>query len=232
MVVDDVGKVVGGKPVGFEQDLILQLLVFHGDIAEGGVMEGGRALVRDALADDEGFTGLHTLFCLRERQSAAGTDVLFDLAGRGFALVLVGFLAEAVIRAALFAQQLCVLAEQIAPLGLHVRPDRAADVRAFVMLEMALLHRPVYNVNSALNETPLIRVLNAENELALIVAGNEIGIERGTEIADVHVPRGRRGEPRTYLARGDALFHILKPLHVFHFVPPAPKYLRLTLFSF
>ena len=118
--------------------------------------------------------------------------------------------------------------EAMEALGLHVWADGAADIRAFVVLKMALLHSPVYNVNSALDETPLIRVLNAENELALIVAGNEIGIERGTEIADVHVPRGGRGETRAYLARGDALFHILKPLHVFHFVPPAPKYLRLT----
>lgn len=91
-------------------------------------MEGGRALVRDALADDEGLAGLDALFCLLERQIAAGADVLFDLAGRGFALILVGFLAEAVIRAALFAQQLRVLAEQLAPLGLDIRADGAADV--------------------------------------------------------------------------------------------------------
>ena len=74
-------------------------------------MEGGRALVRDALADDEGLAGLHALFCLLKRQIAAGTDVLFNFARLASGLLHVVFLAEAVICAALLAQQLRVLAE-------------------------------------------------------------------------------------------------------------------------
>ena len=188
-------------------------------------MESGRSLVRDELADDIGPTLGGETVGLLAAHAAAGIVPAVKFAG-----VLLGgrLFAEAAVGMAALHEQLRVFLIEPAALGLHIGADRAADVRAFVVLEMALLHRPVYNVNSALDETPLIRVLNAENELALIVAGNEIGIERGTEIADVHVPRGRRGETRAYLARGDALFHILKPLHVFHFVPPAPKYLRLT----
>ena len=188
-------------------------------------MEGGRPIVRDELADDIGSAlGGQTVGLLAAHAAA------WIVPAVKFAGVLLGgrLFAEAAVGMAALHEQLRVFLIEPAALGLHIGADRAADVRTFVVLEMALLHSPVYNVNSALDETPLIRVLNAENELALIVAGNEIGIERGTEIADVHVPRGRRGEPRTYLARGDALFHILKPLHVFHFVPPAPKYLRLT----
>ena len=188
-------------------------------------MEGGRPIVRDELADDIGSALGGETVGLLTAHAAAGIVPAVKFAG----VLLRGCLfAEAAVGMAALHEQLRVFLIESAALGLHIGADRAADVRTFVMLEMALLHRPVYNVNSALDETPLIRILDAENELALIVAGDEIGIERGTEIADVHVPRGRRGEPRTYLARGDALFHILKPLHVFHFVPPAPKYLRLT----
>ena len=188
-------------------------------------MEGGRPLVRDELADDIGLALGGETVGLLTAHAAAGIVPAVK-----FACILLGgrLFAEAAVGMTALHEQLRVFLIEPAALGLHIGADRAADVRTFVVLEMALLHSPVYNVNSALDETPLIRVLNAENELALIVAGNEIGIERGTEIADVHVPRGRRGEPRAHLARGYALFHILKPLHVFHFVPPAPKYLRLT----
>ena len=213
MIVDDVREVIRRQTVGFQQHLILQLLVFHGDIAEGRVMEGGRALVRDALADDEGLAGLHALFCLLERQIAAGADVLFDLAGRGFALVLVGFLAEAVIRAALFAQQLRVLAEQLAPLGLDIRADGAADVGAFVVIKAAFGHGLVDDIDRALDQTALIGILDAENEFAVVAAGDQPGIERRAQVADVHIARGARSEARADLAMRDARFHLLKKIH-------------------
>ena len=176
-------------------------------------MEGGRALVRDALADDEGLAGLHALFCLRERQIAAGTDVLFDLAGRGFALVLVGFLAEAVIRAALFAQQLRILAEQIAPFRLHIRANWTADVWSLVMRQTTLGHRLVDYIDRALDQTALIGVFNAENELAVVAAGNQPCIKRSAQVANVHIARGARSKAGADLAVRDARFHLLKKIH-------------------
>ena len=52
VVVDDVGEVVGGQAVGLQENLILHLLVLDRNVAEGGVVERGAALVRDALPDD------------------------------------------------------------------------------------------------------------------------------------------------------------------------------------
>ena len=120
--------------------------------------------------------------------------MLFDFARLASGLFLIGFLAEAVVRAALFAQQLCVLAEQIAPLGLHIRPDQPADVRPFVVRQAAFGHCLVDHVDCALDQTALIGVLNAENELAVVAAGNQPCIERGAQVADVHIARGARSK--------------------------------------
>ena len=58
VVVHHVGKIVGGHTVRLDQDLIVQCGVFHGNIAEYLIMEGGGALLRHLLADDIGHAGV------------------------------------------------------------------------------------------------------------------------------------------------------------------------------
>ena len=66
----------------------------------------------------------------------------------------------------------------------------------------------------------LIRILYAEQELAVRVAGDAPGVERCAQIAHVHIPRGARREAGAYLAARDALFHFLKPCIVHTDKPP------------
>ena len=121
--------------------------------------------MRDELADDIGPALGSKTVGLLTAHAAAGIVPAVKLAG----VLLRGCLfAEAAVGMAALHEQLRVFLIESAALGLHIGADGAADVRAFVMLEMALLHSPVYNVNSALNETPLIRILDAENELPLL----------------------------------------------------------------
>ena len=54
VVVDDVGKIVGGVAVRLEEHLVLDLLVLDGDGAEHRVLKGGRARQGHLLADDVG----------------------------------------------------------------------------------------------------------------------------------------------------------------------------------
>ena len=54
VVVDDVGEVIGGQSVGLDEHLIVQRLIFHGDVPEHRVVEGGGAAVGDTLADHVG----------------------------------------------------------------------------------------------------------------------------------------------------------------------------------
>ena len=215
MVVHDVCKVIGGKAVGLEQHLILKLLVFDRDVTEGGVMERGRALVRDALADDKRLARLHTSERLVKRQVAAGADVLANfltliLCGRFFLLTL---LAEAVVCAALFAKELCILAEQVTALGLDIGADRAADIGTFVVVKTAFRHRPVDHVRCALDQTALIGVLDAQDERAALTAGDQPRVKRRAQIADVHIARGTGCKAGAHLAARNARFHLIKKVH-------------------
>ena len=55
VVVDYVREVVGGVAVGLDQNLVLQLGVFNGNLAENSVGEGRAALGRHFLADYIGY---------------------------------------------------------------------------------------------------------------------------------------------------------------------------------
>ena len=59
---------------------------------------------------------------------------------------------------------------------------------------------------------PWVGILNAEDELAAAVAGDQPGVEGGAEVAHVHVARGGGGEAGADAVLGDAGFHLLKPV--------------------
>ena len=155
------------------------------------------------------------------REAAAGVDGLLEPAGLllGLLLVVVGVLAEAAVGVAALHEELGVVHIEPAALGLHIGADGAADVRALVVLEAAFGERAVDDVHRALDEPALVGVLDAEDELAAVRAGDKVGVERGAQVADVHIARGAGREARAHLAARDARFHILKPLFIFHVNP-------------
>jgi len=207
VIVHHVGEVVGGQAVPLQQHLIVQSLVLHGDVTEGHIMEGGGALVGDPLTDHVGLTGSQIGGHFFLAQIPAGIVRPVKLAG-----VLLGFrlLAEAVVGCALFHQELGVGQIQVPALGLDIGAGGAAHVRAFIVIQMALLHGAVDHVRSTLHQTALIRILDPENEGAVGVAGDEPGVQRGAQVAHVHIAGGGGGEPGTDLPLGDAGFQIFK----------------------
>ena len=170
-------------------------------------MEGGGALVGDPLTDHVGLAGSQISGHFFLAQIPAGIVRPVKLAG-----VLLGFrlLAEAVVGCALFHQELGVGQIQVPALGLDIGAGGAAHVRAFIVIQMALLHGAIDHVRSTLHKTPLIRILNAEDKRAASVAGNEPGVQRGAQVAHVHIAGGGGGEPGTDLPLGDAGFQIFK----------------------
>ena len=176
-------------------------------------MECGRSLFWDALADNIRLTGGHAAEGLLQRQIAAGIVGTVEFA----AVLLRGApFAEAVVRAALFHQQLRILSVGVAALGLDIGRDRAAHVRAFVVGQVTLRHGAVDHVCRTLHQTALVGILNAEDERAAAAAGDKPGIQRGAQIADVHIPGGRGGEPGADLSLGDARLHGIKVCFVSH----------------
>ena len=207
VIVHHVGEVVGGQAVPLQQHLVVQSLVLHGDVTEGHIVEGGGALVGDPLTDHVGLAGGQIGGHLFLAQIPAGIVRPVKLAG-----VLLGFrlLAEAVVGCALFHQQLGVGQIQVPALGLDIGAGGAAHVRAFIVVQTALLHGAVDDVRRALHQTALVRVLDPEDEGAAGVAGDEPGVKRGAQVAHVHIAGGGGGEPGADLPLGDAGFHTLK----------------------
>ena len=171
----------------------------------------------DLLADDPRHTGVKTALHLFRGKIAAGVVLASEVAGVLFGF---GLVAEAVIGVAALHEALGVGKIGVAPLGLHIRADRTADVGAFVVVKTAVAQRFINDLDRALYLAGLVGVLNAEQELAVRVAGDAPGVERRAQIAHVHIPRGARREAGAYLAVRDALFHFLKPCIVHTDKPP------------
>ena len=122
--------------------------------------------------------------------------------------------AEAVIGAAALDEQLGVFAVGVAALGLDVGSHGTADVGAFVVVESALGQRAVDDVGRALDEAALVGILDAEDEGAARVARNEPGVERGAQVADVHIAGGGGSEARADLAVRDLRLHLVEVRHI------------------
>ena len=77
------------------------------------------------------------------------------------------------------------------------------------MVQTALCHGAVDDVRGTFHQAALIGVLDAENESAVVVPGDEPGIQGSAEIAHVHIASGRGSEPGPNPALGDTGFHLL-----------------------
>ena len=82
------------------------------------------------------------------------------------------------------------------------------------MVQMALGQSAVNDLCGALHLTGLVGVLNAQDKCALVVPGDEPGVQGGAQIAHVHIAGGRGGESGADLPLGDLGLHLLKICHV------------------
>ena len=102
---------------------------------------------------------------------------------------------EAAIRLALIDEFLRIFAVDSGAhaLALHIGADSAVFLRAFILDQTGLFHSPLDDLDSALHIAALVCIFNAENEIAVFMFGDQIGIERRTQISYMHASRGTRG---------------------------------------
>ena len=197
VIVHDVGEVVGGHPVGLDEDLVVHLAVLDLDVAVDHIIEAGDAGAGDLLADDIRLPGGQTLLDLLFGQVAAAAVVVGHLAA-GALLGVEGFQpllgAEAVVGFALGDELLGILLEHAHPLALDIGAHRAADVRAFVPVQARFAQGVIDDVHRAFHIAALIGILDAEDEGAVRVLGHQVGVQRGAQVANVHIAGGRGGK--------------------------------------
>ena len=195
VIVDNVGKVIGRIAVGLQQNLILQLLIFHRDLSVNRVLEGGRALQRHFLTNNIGDSLSQKPVYLFLRQIPAvavvtAADALLLVEG-----VQPLFGTEAVISLALFHQLFRIGLVHILSLALYIRAVFTAHIRALVMLQAYHIQRAVDYLHSAIHQPLLVGVLDPQNEFPALGFGDQIFIKRRSQITHMHKPGRTRRIP-------------------------------------
>ena len=199
VIVHDVGEVVGRQTVSLDEHVVIQRVAIHLDVAVEHVVEGCLARGRHVLADDIRLARRNAalgLFQADIMQALFVVFVGFALRFGGLAVSLNFFLgAEAAVRAALFDQLPRVLGVEVAALGLDIRAVIAADIRTFVIGQACLTHGLVNQIDRAGHFALLIGIFDAQNELAAVLLGEQIGIQRGAQAAQMQIARWAGGKP-------------------------------------
>ena len=194
MVVDDVGEVIGGHAVLLDEDHVVHgLRVLEGHVSENHVAVAGLALGGGVHADGVRNAGGLLRGDLVGRKVQAVLVILPGAAGGfhfGFALFDLFLGAEAVIGVAGLNELLGVGEIGGFALGLDIGADRAADVGAFVPVQATGAEGVVNNLGGAFDVALLVGILNTQDKLAVVLLGEQIGIEGGTDAAQVHKARG------------------------------------------
>ena len=219
VVVDDVGQVVGRQAVGLEQDGVSDLGVGHGDVAADDIGDDRRTLQRGLEADGKGRPGRFAGGKLVRGQIAAapvialiatsgflGGATLFQLVGR----------AEAFVGVVVVQQPLRPLAVEVGALALDVGTMGAADAGAFVPVETHPAQGVDEGLRRALDGAFLVGVLDAQDELAAVFAGEHPVIEGGARPADMEVAGGAGCESYAYGHKGNPQISQKKRTHRFH----------------
>ena len=122
----------------------------------------------------------------------------------GFRLVRVIFRrAEATIGVAAGDELFGIFLVDRLALALHIGTESAALFGAFIGDDVRGGKALVDDLACAFDEAFLIRVLDAQDEVAALGLREEIAVKRRAQIADVHVARGTGREARAYTIAQD-----------------------------
>ena len=193
VVVDDDGQVVRREAVGLEDDLVVG--VRRVDLAADQVLEVGLDVVRDPHPHHRIRAEPGQLLALLARLAQAEPVVAGRLLGLLLGLAHLGQPlggAPAVVGVAVGEQALDVRPVGLEPLGLAVRRERAADVRALVPLQAEPAQGVEDLLLAVLAEARPVGVLDAQHELAALLADEGEVEERDVRRADVRVTGRRR----------------------------------------
>ena len=190
VVVYNICEVVGRHAIGFNQNLVIQRAVFYGDIAINFIVECGCAIERHLLADNIRNTSIQ-LFLNFFRCQIPAVPVIHRGDVRSF-LNLPDFFepflaAEAVVSVTALDQLFCIALEHAHPFRLHIRANRAADIRTFVPLQASDAEGVIDNINRPFDIPFLVGIFDSENKVAVIFFCQQIGIQSGSQVADVHI---------------------------------------------
>ena len=201
MVIDDVGKVIGGE--------VVSALIKHFVIEDGGVYDH---IATDDVIDMDILAGLnfeaHSVllavgnkslhFVGRQCEAVAhlktgGRVILEILYGLALGVEFLGSVKGIVCTTGV-KELLHIVTIDVATLALAIGTMVTTEGHAFVKFYAKPAERFKYIVLGTRHETLGVGVLNAEDEFAAMLTGKEIVVEGGAHAADVKRTRGTRCE--------------------------------------
>ncbi len=178
-------KVVGWRTVGTNEDEVIEVRILEFDRTTDHVLELNRAFERNGCANDIRSTGRAGLLA---RATAAIIHRLLACGLKLFAHFLdIGLGAPALVGMAP-GNELFGASE------VHIQPLALVN-RLFVPVQSQPLHRSEDVVREASLRSLKIRVLDAEEELAPMLASVQPVKEGGTNASDMEKSSGRRSKP-------------------------------------
>ena len=193
VVVHDVGQVVGGEAVAFQQHGVgVDVLVLPLDVSQQGVLEPCDPLHGHLQTDDVGLAGIEVRLNLLLREVAAvpvvsGGHLVHGLDGANSVQPL--GIAEAVVGLSPFHQLLGVLLVQVEALRLDVGAVVAALCSTLVPLNAQPGHGVVQVLDIFLAVAGAVGVLQPQDELAAVGPGKKIVEQGGAHPTDMLHPR-------------------------------------------
>ena len=206
VIVNDIGKIIGGKAVAFQENLILQLFVGNRNIPIDLIVIGRFAFQRHFLTDNVGFAFIQIFLNFFGRKIAAVTII----AKRGLALTTLTcfgkafqalFRAKAAISFAFLNQLFGKGSIKIQALALHIWAAGASHIRTFIVAQATFRQRFIDELSRPFHVALAIRIFNAENKFPFMRLGDQPGIKRRAQIADMHKARGTWGKAGSSLDR-------------------------------
>ena len=201
VVVHHVCEVIGGHAVCLYEYVVIKVGVVYRDGAEHHVGKAGGAFCGHVLADDVGNPRVQLgLYLLLGKVQAVLVvlEGLAPLGSRSAPLLQLFFSAEAAVGVAALYELLRKGQIHAFSFALYIGAIFAANVGAFVPVHAHVPEGAVDKVGCALYKSFLIRILYAEQELAVVVAGKEISVKAAAKISYVHIPRRRWGKACAY----------------------------------
>ena len=219
-------EVVRGRAIGAEDDKVVELLGVEGHLAVDGVVDDDVSAVLGHLdAQDVGLAGLDAAAGLLGIKIAAAAlialeGVLALLSGLAVGVeLLLG--AEAGIGLALVPKLLGGMLVQVQALGLGVGSKVATHLGTLVPVQAQPTHGAQDDLRVLVGGAGGVGVVDAQDERAAGVPGDEPGVKGGAQIAHVHIAGGRGGKPGADLPLWDLGLHLLKILHIQSHVVPS-----------
>ncbi len=193
MIINDIRKVIGREAIALDQDLFIQCFIFNCNMSEDLVIKRSCSFGRNCLTNDKSIALSNSCFTFCRCKKLAWIIILERFTACFLQLSLCIdhiFIAEAVMSAAFSNQFLGVLHINAAldSFRLHIRTILSADIRSFIMFQVASLQCFINNICCTFNQTSLISILDSQDKYSVwIFFRNQICIESRTKVPNMHI---------------------------------------------